>query len=106
MASVVTCKQCGFQVPIELRQGKLISFSPEQGKMMQRCRRSAEPRFACDCSDLISALLTTVESEVRFAQTTLGLKIAARQKLCPANHEEQSEVFELEQRRANDPHGQ
>jgi hypothetical protein len=76
MASAVTCKQCGFQASIELHLGRLVSFSPEQGKMRQRCRRAAEPGFAYDCAELTSALLTTLDHEARFRQSPLGLKVA------------------------------
>jgi hypothetical protein len=76
MASAVTCKQCGFQAPIELHLGRLVSFSPEQAKMVQRCRRAAEPGFAYDCAELTSAFLKTLDYEARFPQSPLGLKMA------------------------------
>jgi predicted RNA-binding Zn-ribbon protein involved in translation (DUF1610 family) len=78
MASAVTCKQCGFQAPIELHLGQLASFSPEQAKMMQRCRRAAEPGFAYDCDELTLAFLKTLEHQARFPQSPLGLKMATQ----------------------------
>jgi hypothetical protein len=78
MASVVTCKQCGFQAPIELRMGQLASFSPEQAKMMQRCRRATEPGFAYDCEELTLAFLKALEYQARFPQSPLGLKMIAQ----------------------------
>jgi hypothetical protein len=65
MSPPVTCKRCLFQVAIGLHLGHLASFSPDQAKMMKRCRRAGEPDFAYDCSDLTSALLTTLENEAR-----------------------------------------
>jgi hypothetical protein len=78
MTSAVTCKQCGFQAPIELHLGQLASFSPEQAKMMQRCRRATEPGFAYDCAELTLAFLKTLEHQARFPQSPLGLKMAAQ----------------------------
>jgi hypothetical protein len=65
MSPPVTCKRCFFQVAIGLHLGQLASFSPDQAKMMKRCKRAGEPDFAYDCSDLTSALLTTLENEAR-----------------------------------------
>jgi hypothetical protein len=52
-------------VAIGLHLGHLASFSPDQAKMMKRCKRAVEPGFAYDCSDLTSALLATLENEAR-----------------------------------------
>jgi hypothetical protein len=65
-------------VAFGLHLGQMVSFSPDQAKMKPRCRRAGEPDFAYDCSDLTSALLTTLENEARFSLTPLGLKMAAQ----------------------------
>ncbi len=65
MTLPVTCRRCLFQVAIGLHLGNLTSFSPDQAKMMERCKRAEEPDFAYDCPDLTSALLTTLENEAR-----------------------------------------
>jgi len=78
MSRAITCKQCGFLTAIQSHNGRLVSFSPDQAGMKQRCRRAGDPNFAYDCPDLTSALLRTLENEARFSQTSLGQKVAAR----------------------------
>jgi hypothetical protein len=75
MHPTVTCKQCGFQVAIEMKLGQLISLSPDQTRMTKRC---GDQGFAYECSDLTSALLITLENEARFPQMPLGLKMSAQ----------------------------
>jgi len=78
MSRAITCKQCGFLTTIELQNGKLVSFSPDQARMKQRSRRAEDLDFAYDCLDLTSALLTALENESRFSLTPLGQKVAAQ----------------------------
>jgi hypothetical protein len=78
MSRTIVCKRCGCPATIELRKGKLTSFSPDQARMKQRCRRAEDGDFAYDCADLASALLMTLENESRYSLTPLGQKVAAQ----------------------------
>ena len=78
MSRAITCKQCGFLTTVELNNGKLVSFAPDQARMKQRCRKAEDLSFAYDCAALTSALLKTLESESRFSLTPLGQKVAAQ----------------------------
>jgi hypothetical protein len=69
MSRAITCKQCGFLTTVELNNGKLVSFAPDQATMKQRCRKTEDLSFAYDCAALTSALLKTLESESRFSLT-------------------------------------
>ncbi len=68
--SAGTCEWCLFQMAIGPRLRYVVTFSPDQAKMMKRSKRG-EPGFAYDGADLNSARLTILESEARHRRAPL-----------------------------------